>query len=121
MSYTLSSVSLHSSSPHYLSLNKGTGALTELLSARAPPLIIVGDDDDNDNDEDESKPTNQDKISAEEKAIQLWVDRVNTVLHSKITSRFKHPENGNDVSSSSSSPGRIQVFARIIVPKKFNA
>jgi len=102
--------------------DEGTGALTEILCARAPPIYLDGDDD--------TERTDELQRIAEDKAMQLWVDAVNRVLHVKILACSNininiNTNNDHDHQHSKlqqcPSPGRIQVFGRITVPKKFNA
>jgi len=84
----------------------GTGALTEILCARAPPLCLGNTTDVSDNDE----------VVAAEEAMHVWIDRVNEILQHKI-SQFLTPLHKNGLSSL----GKVKVFGRITVPKKFNA
>ena len=69
-----------------------TGALTEVLCTRAPPLY----------DEDESQESSD---------LKQWLDDINLVLNRKI----------KNLTSPSCDGGRVKVFGRVTVPKNFNA
>jgi len=77
-----------------------TGAITEVLTTRAPPLLV----------EDCPKSEQEEK---EEQALQVWIDKVNSVLENKVT----------ELASQASviNPGKVKIFGRLQVPKKFNA
>lgn len=77
-----------------------TGAITEVMTLRAPPLLV----------EDCPDADTQQK---EEQALQKWINSVNDALAMEISelaslSSLKHP-------------GKVKVFGRLTAPKKFNA
>ena len=86
----------------YLCQDENTGALSEVLCMRLPPLFC---------EEGESK---EEKKANENRAVQKWVSDVNTKLSAKIQSLVgDKTENFH--------AGKMQVFGRLTVSKKFNA
>ncbi len=81
--------------------DENTGALTEILCMRLPSLCY---------DEGESQ---EDKKLNETEAIQKWVDSVNAKLIEKIM--------GLNPGMNYCHTGKIKVFGRLTVKKKFNA
>ena len=77
-----------------------TGAVTEILTTKAPPLLV----------EDCSKAEKQAK---EEEATKTWIDKVNSVL-GQITSDLA-------IDAKVEFPGIVKVFGRLQSPKRFNA
>jgi len=77
-----------------------TGAVTEILTTRAPPLLV----------EDCSKAEHTEK---EEEATKTWIDKVNDVL-TLITSDLA-------TDAKVEFPGFVKVFGRLQAPKRFNA
>ena len=86
----------------YLCQDKNTGALSEVLCMRLPPLFC------DEGDSQEEKKVN------ERQASQKWIAAVNKVLCERIQSL-----KGNKVENYHA--GKIQVFGRLTVSKKFNA
>lgn len=82
--------------------DKNTGALTEVLCMRLPPLFY----NEGDNEEDKTKN--------EKEANDKWVEALNSKLVDKILEL-------NDDKESHRHLGKIQVFGRLTVLKKFNA
>lgn len=77
-----------------------SGAVTEVLTTRAPPLFI----------EDCSKAETSAK---EEEATKKWIEKVNQVLNQLTTNLAIH--------ANVEFPGKVKVFGRLQAPKKFNA
>lgn len=90
-----------------LAKDEHTGALAEVLTIRAPPLVW------NDGNEGDSNIKSSKSYTSESQAIQSWIQDVNQVLKCKIGKQLEK--------SSSLSPGKIRIFGRLTVPKKFNA
>ncbi len=80
-----------------------TGALTEVLTTKAPPLLIPDND-------------NLDEKTREELAVEEWTVNVNDVLTNYV--KDLATRSGMD---SNENPGRVVVFGRLVAPKKFNA
>ena len=90
--------------------DEGTGAVTEVLCAKASPLFVPGDGDDNkDGDNDDSKAAREDE------AIKEWTAGVNE----KVQKILQQDEGVVD-SSSLLFGGNIVVFGRLKMPAKFN-
>ncbi len=84
-----------------LAQDQHTGALTEIICIRLPSLFF-----------DEDNGTEEEKKEREAKAERRWVDSVNDLLQKKIS----------DLSSAiGGDGGKIKVFGRLTVSKKFNA
>mmetsp|Transcript_12209 Transcript_12209/g.22891 ORF Transcript_12209/g.22891 Transcript_12209/m.22891 type:complete len:811 (-) Transcript_12209:45-2477(-) len=78
-----------------------TGALTEVMTGRAPKLFI------------EDCPVNE-KHKREEEMLAAWVQKINSALDQLIL-QLDHPDNDGK------SLGKVRVFGRLQAPKKFNA
>ena len=77
-----------------------SGAVTEVLTTRAPPLFI-------------EDCTKADKPAKEEEATKKWIEKVNEILDKLTSGLAKHAK--------VDSPGKVKVFGRLQAPKKFNA
>ena len=82
-----------------------TGAVTEVLSVRMPPLLV----------EDEGCSA-EEKPQKEEEALQKWIKNVNEVLENNISGLSTEARTGT-----TQHLGKVKLFGRLPAPKRFNA
>jgi len=99
-----------------------TGAITEVLSTTAVPLLVDNDDDVEEEMTINNGDTTEDTVM--KRKLRTWVNSVNDQLD-RMLSEMVSDKSTSAVSTAVSnewSPGRIRVFGRItITQKKFNA
>ena len=97
------------STKEQLRQDANTGAICEILCLKVPPFFH------------QESSSEEEKKANEDKAVQKWIQDLDTILSMKLQNENLMATIGGSNNFHHNARGKIQVFGRLTVSKKFNA